>query len=246
MLRKSPLLISATLHLGAVVLLLLITLHPAMHRPLADAVRVFQPLHAPRFHSSGGGGQRNPLPASRGAAPPVAIHKVFIPPMVVVNQNPRLAVEQAILEAPEVNIQSSVSGDPMGKTGMLSGGPGGPFGIGDGGGQSIGPGPDDGRGGFGPGPRTITHLTRNPQLLHMEEPEYSEEARKARYQGTVILAIEVGLDGRATKFRVLQSLGLGLDEKAMEAVRKWKFRPAIAGDRPVAAPATVEVTFHLL
>ena len=57
------------------------------------------------------------------------------------------------------------------------------------------------------------------------EPEYSEEARKAKYQGTVLLYIEVDTDGRATNIRVVRSLGLGLDEKAIEAVKKWKFKP---------------------
>ena len=80
----------------------------------------------------------------------------------------------------------------------------------------------------------------------MEEPEYSEEARKARHQGTVILAIDVDETGHATNIRVMHGLGLGLDEKAIQAVMRWKFRPALSGDRPVTAPATVEVSFRLL
>jgi TonB family protein len=85
-----------------------------------------------------------------------------------------------------------------------------------------------------------------PELLHAEEPEYSEEARKSQMQGTVLLEIEVDVNGRVSNVRVVKSLGLGLDEKAKEAVLKWRFRPAMAGGKVVAAPAQVRVTFHLL
>jgi TonB family protein len=78
------------------------------------------------------------------------------------------------------------------------------------------------------------------------EPEYSEEARKLKFQGTVLLAIDVDVNGSAVNIRVVRPAGLGLDERAIEAVRKWRFRPALSGDRPVVAPATVEVNFRLL
>jgi TonB family protein len=129
----------------------------------------------------------------------------------------------------------------MGKIGPLSGGPGGPFGIGDGTGRSIGNGP--GQGGIS---YKALGITEEPKLLHAEEPEYTDEARRARHQGSVLLAIEVDVNGRVTNVRVMRSLGLGLDEKAIAAVMKWKFRPAMAGGRPVTAPAQVQVTFHLL
>ena len=97
-----------------------------------------------------------------------------------------------------------------------------------------------------PLPRSPQRVTRAPQLIYQIEPEYSEEARKARYQGVVVLHIEVGLDGLASNIRVIEGAGLGLDERAIDAVRKWRFRPALAGDRPVVAPAVVEVNFRLL
>jgi TonB family protein len=83
-------------------------------------------------------------------------------------------------------------------------------------------------------------------LIHQVEPEYSEEARKVRFQGTVILSIEVDTNGMPANIHVVHSIGLGLDERAMQAVEKWRFRPALSGDRPVTAPAMVEVSFHLL
>jgi TonB family protein len=85
-----------------------------------------------------------------------------------------------------------------------------------------------------------------PQLMVKFEPEYSEEARKAKYQGTVILNVEVDSTGRVTDARVVHSLGLGLDEKAMEAVRKWRFKPGEKDGQPVTMHAEVEVNFRLL
>ena len=85
-----------------------------------------------------------------------------------------------------------------------------------------------------------------PVLLYKKEPEYSEEARKAKYQGTVLLYIEVDSSGKATNIRVQKSLGLGLDEKAMEAVKQWKFKPGYKDGKPVTVAATIEVNFRLL
>jgi TonB family protein len=85
-----------------------------------------------------------------------------------------------------------------------------------------------------------------PQLLHKVEPEYSEEARKAKFQGTVVLYIEVDTTGKATNIHVLRSLGLGLDEKAIEAVGKWTFIPGKKDLVAVPMQAQVAVSFRLL
>ena len=85
-----------------------------------------------------------------------------------------------------------------------------------------------------------------PILLHKIEPEYSEEARKAKYQGTVLLYIEVDPSGRATNIKIARSLGLGLDEKAIEAVKQWKFTPGKKDGKAVTVAATIEVNFRLL
>ena len=85
-----------------------------------------------------------------------------------------------------------------------------------------------------------------PRLTYKVEPEYSEEARKAKHEGTVVLAIQVGEDGRAHNIRVIRSLGLGLDEKAIQAVQKWKFVPGKKDGIPVKVRANVEVNFRLL
>jgi TonB family protein len=85
-----------------------------------------------------------------------------------------------------------------------------------------------------------------PALVFKKEPEYSEVARAAKYQGTVTLYVEVGPDGFAHNMRVLKSLGLGLDEKAMDAVSQWQFRPGMKAGVPVTVAASIEVNFRLL
>lgn len=84
-----------------------------------------------------------------------------------------------------------------------------------------------------------------PRLLYKFEPEYTEEARAAKWQGTVLLFIEVTPDGIAENIRVLRSAGLGLDEKAVEAVKRWKFAPGAKEGVPVTVQAQIEVNFRL-
>ena len=86
----------------------------------------------------------------------------------------------------------------------------------------------------------------SPRLLYKVAPEYSEKARKAKYQGTVMLTVEVWEDGVAHNIRILRSLGLGLDEKAVEAVRQWKFAPGRKDGKPVRVAAQIQVSFRIL
>ena len=85
-----------------------------------------------------------------------------------------------------------------------------------------------------------------PVLLYKREPEYTEEARQAKYSGSVLLYVEVDPSGKATNIRVQHSLGLGLDEKAIEAVKQWKFKPGTKDGNPVTVAATIEVNFRTL
>jgi TonB family protein len=88
--------------------------------------------------------------------------------------------------------------------------------------------------------------TTYPKLISKVEPEYSEEARKAKHQGTVMLNVVIGDDGVLSEIKVVKSLGLGLDEKAIECVKKWRFEPGTRGGKPVKVEATLEVNFRLL
>ncbi len=85
-----------------------------------------------------------------------------------------------------------------------------------------------------------------PRLLSKVEPTYAEQARKARYEGTVVLRVVVSPEGTVEEPSIVMPLGLGLDEKAIEAVKKWRFEPGTKDGKPVAVVANVEVNFHLL
>ncbi len=86
-----------------------------------------------------------------------------------------------------------------------------------------------------------------PELLEQSEPVYTEEARIARHEGAVALDVEIDTDGRPRVLGVLRTLGLGLDENAIEAARNWRFRPARdSANRKVAYRATLEINFRLL
>lgn len=84
-----------------------------------------------------------------------------------------------------------------------------------------------------------------PRVIYGPDPEYAEEARQEKFQGTCVLWLVVSSDGRPRDIRVSRSLGHGLDEKAIEAVKRWRFEPAHKDGKPVAVMVNVEVTFRL-
>jgi TonB family protein len=206
------------------------------------------------MQGGGGGGDRSPLPASKGRLPKAALRQ-FVPPSAVVNNAaPRMTMEPSILAPPDVNLPQVNMlnyGDPLGKIGPASNGTGSGGGIGSGKGGGVGSGTGGGvgpgsGGGIGGGVYRVGGGVSAPVLVYKKEPEYSEEARKAKYQGTVTLYVEVDPSGKAVNIRVLHSLGLGLDEKAIEAVKQWKFKPGMKDGKPVTVQASIEVNFRLL
>jgi TonB family protein len=88
--------------------------------------------------------------------------------------------------------------------------------------------------------------TMPPKVLQKTEPEYTEEARVAKYQGTVVLAVEIAATGSAQNIRIVKGLGLGLDENAVATVQQWRFQPATKDGAPITVQATIEVNFRLL
>jgi TonB family protein len=163
-------------------------------------------------------------------------------------------MEPSIIAPPDVNLPNvnmAQYGDPLAKMGPPSNGPGSGGGIGSGSGGGVGSGkgggfgPGEG-GGVGGGVYRVGGGVTAPIVLSKKDPEYSEEARKAKYQGTVLLSIEVSPSGIASNIKVQRSLGLGLDEKAIEAVKQWKFKPGYKDGKPVTVAATIEVNFRLL
>ncbi|MCP5114234.1 MAG: energy transducer TonB [bacterium] len=202
----------------------------------------------------GGGGDKSPLPPSKGKLPEQSLRQ-FVPPAAVVhNPAPKLVMQPTILVPPDVplpNVDMNVWGDPLAAAGPPSNGPGSGGGIGTGSGGGVGSGkgggfgPGEG-GGVGGGVYRIGGGVTPPTLIYKVEPEYSEEARKAKFQGTVVLYVVVDEKGLPRDLKVVRALGLGLDEKAMEAVMKWRFRPGYLNGAAVAVAATIEVNFRLL
>jgi len=262
---KSSALISACLHAGAIVLIVSVTSVPskiAVHLP----DRRFTPLVLPQYRAlvprphdgGGGGGQHDLTPARFGQLPRLATHEFVAPTTHPPRSEAQIMIEPALLAAdPPLNqakIDISLLGSPSGVHFGDSGGRGDGGGIGDGHhggvGDHSGPGsgPKDGEGvgwSGGPGGGGSGKITA-PVLLWKTEPEYSEEARRAKYQGTVVLRIEIDQQGKPCNAKVLQSLGLGLDERAVDTVMKWKFKAAMQDGKPVVSVATIEVSFRLL
>ena len=199
---------------------------------------LFRPRPAPE--SRGGGSNHSALPAGRGSPPPTA-HRTFIPPTS--SDRPLIALPITIaFDIPLVNTSANI-GDPYSRVAH------GAFGInGDNGLGNHGCCQGIGESTSGP-PGLSVHRGAGvtpPLLIYKVEPEFSEEARKAKHQGVVVLTIEVAPKGNVRNVRVRQSLGLGLDEKAIEAVTHWRFRPGLVDGQPVTTEATVQVNFQLL
>jgi TonB family protein len=204
----------------------------------------------------GGGGERNPIPASKGKLPKLSMTQLAPPTVVIQNPNPKLPVEPTVVVPPDIRVpQPNLPnmGDPLAAVITNSSGPGfgggigtgGAGGVGSGTGPGVGPGEGGGIGGghFHPGQGGIGE----PVCLYCPNPPYTDEARKARVQGTVLLEVVMLPDGRAGEVRVIRGLGLGLDESALKTVRTYRWKPLVGpGGKPVAVEFSVEVNFRLL
>jgi TonB family protein len=222
----------------------------------SDVVMPITPKKNDALQGGGGGGDRDKIQAPKGKLPKFAMEQITPPAMVIRNSDPKLAVEPTVVMPPQVKLPVNANlpnlGDPLAKipAGPASNGVGSGGGIGSGAGGGIGagegPGVGPGRGGgFGGGVFKVGGGVSAPKALETPDPEYSEEARKAKYQGTVLLWLIVDPDGKPREIKVSRPLGMGLDQKAVEAVRKWKFQPAEKDGRPVAVQINVEVNFRL-
>ncbi|MGB7624624.1 MAG: energy transducer TonB [Terriglobia bacterium] len=212
------------------------------------------PPDAKKAGGGGGGGLRDPLPANKGKLPKLATEQLVPPTPKPPVEDPKLPAEPSVMvlaQLPKLNLPNY--GDPLGQNGPLSAGPGSGGGIGSGTGHGVGPGngpgvgPGEG-GNFGGGPFSpgrggvsMPTCVENCSL----KPPYSEEGYKLKIQGTVLVQFVVRSDGSTDSFKVLRGLGYGLDEAAIETVRKWRFRPALKDTRAVDCYAQVEVNFRL-
>jgi periplasmic protein TonB len=252
---------SFLVHIAVVALLFLLGTNKAVQQVVKQQIELIAPDIAPykptvkkdAMHGGGGGGDRSPTPVSKGKLPKLA-NRQFVPPMVKPPENAKLVMEPTLVMPPDTNIpkiNTDQLGDPLAKSGLASNGfgSGGGMGNGRGGGVGSGSGPGFGPGsggGMGGGAYKIGGGVSPPSILYKVEPEYSEEARKAKFQGTVLLFVVVDEKGNPRDIKIIRPLGLGLDQKAVEAVEKWKFSPGKKDGKPVPVQAQIEVNFRLL
>jgi TonB family protein len=259
--------ISLAVHIALIVLLVVPLIHhfapdstPVVKAMLYDTdISPYEaklPAGAKPAGGGGGGGEHSIVPASKGKLPKFSMTQLTPPMVVPKNLNPRMSATPTVLGPPDLKLPSPDMpnyGDPLAATvtdssgtGTGSGignGDGGGVGSGEGGG--VGPGEGGGTGGgvFRPGTGGVGY----PTCLYCPRPSFSDEARKAKYQGTVLLQAIITPDGRGIQIQVVKGLGLGLDEQAVEAVKGWRFKPASGPDgKPVATLTEIEVTFRLL
>ncbi len=192
--------------------------------------------------------------ASKGKLPPM-VKQPLAPPQILKIDNPKLAVTPAVLmpqqiklpdnpsmpnigvpQSPQIALASQGSGSGSG-FGSGSGG-----GIGSGSGNGIGPGSG---GGYGGGIYHPGGGVSNPVLVYAPDPEFSDEARRAKYQGVCVVSLIVDAQGNPQRVRIVRPLGMGLDEKALEAVRQYKFKAATYQGKAVPVEINIEVNFRI-
>jgi TonB family protein len=202
----------------------------------------------------GGGGDRSIIDASKGKLPKIMKDPV-VPPMVQTFDKPKIAMPSAIdiqkdiklpdnPDLPTIGMKSGVNvvlSNGTGSGGGMGSGSGG--GLGSGNGIGYGPGSGWNTGG---GLAQVGGRVSAPVPLFQPEAEFSDEARRAKYQGVCLVGLIVDAQGNPQNVHIVRALGMGLDEKAMEAVRKYKFKPAMRdGKTPVPVQVNVEVNFRL-
>ena len=219
---------------------------------VTDVSPYILPPSATRSGGGGGGGDDDKFAASKGSPPKFAPEQITPPAVVVRNDNPKLTADPTVVGPPQLQLpQMAAMGDPLSLVlGPASNGVGSGAGIGSGSGGGVGSGRGPGvgpgaGGGIGDGLYRVGGGVSAPRTLYAPDPEYSEEARRSRFQGSVLLALIVGPDGNPRELHIMRSLGLGLDEKALDAVRTWRFEPARKDGVPVAVRISVEVNFRL-
>jgi protein TonB len=259
--HRANFVVSAIMHAAAIALLFTSSLWLVRHKSevklqstalLTDISPYLLPESSRQSGGGGGGGDHDKLHASKGDAPRFARAQITPPAIIVRNNDPKLQIEPTVVGPPTITLSKlGNTGDPL--SGVIAppsngSGIGGGIGSGSGGGvgDGIGAGVGSGvGGGFGGGVFRVGGMVSAPRAIYDPEPQYTDEARKSKVQGVVMLAVIIGPDGRARDIRVSRSLGMGLDEKAVETVRTWKFEPARKDGQPVAVLVNIEVNFRL-
>ena len=148
------------------------------------------------------------------------------------NNMPNLGNPSTVVKGPASNGTGSNGGIGSGKSG----------GVGSGSGAGVGPGEG---GGYGGGLYRVGGGVTAPVITYQVDAEFSDQARMAKYQGVVIVEFVVDTKGLPRNLRVIRPLGMGLDEKALEAVRQYRFKPAMLKGHPVPVLIDMSVDFHI-
>jgi len=206
---------------------------------------------APKMGGGGGGGAHQIIEPTKGNPPRIVAKMPVTPPQILRVNNPKLAVEPTeMVKMPEnPNLPNmGMTNSPQIALASQGKGSGSGFGSGIGGGigmgHGVGSGPGSG-GGYGGGLMSVGGGVSAPTVLHSVEPEFTPEAREANYQGSVSIQLIVDAQGNPQNVHVTRHAQYGLDQRAVEAVRQYKFRPAQFQGHPVAVQIVIDVDFHL-
>jgi TonB family protein len=203
----------------------------------------------------GGGGDRSLIDANKGKLPE-KIKDPITPPQPQTIEKPLLPEPAAINVQKDIQLPDNMNMPMIGmhestNVTLASAGSGSGAGMGTGSGGGMGPGSGNGYGpGYGGnaggGLYQIGGRISAPVVIHSVEAEFSDEARRAKYQGVCLISLIVDAQGNPQNIRIARALGMGLDEKAIEAIRQYKFKPAMKDGRtPVPVMITIEVDFRL-
>ncbi|HTQ95735.1 MAG TPA: energy transducer TonB [Candidatus Acidoferrum sp.] len=251
--------VSAGMHVIVIVLFVLFAVYAPKPRNVRLATALgpshsLPPYYPPvqdtntgSLRKRGGSGDEEQAPAKAGNFAPFS-SMPLAPPRLNRNLDVPMPVPPAILDpnaAASVNTETNL-GIPWMKTDTDSAGPGKGHNIGAGKGNSMGDSDGDGEG-AGDDPGQYGPASSQVTCLYCPQPPYTDEARKVKLQGKVLIRVLVGTDGRAQRIQVLQGLGLGLEERTVETVKGWKFSPARgANKQAIPAWVTIETRFQLL
>jgi periplasmic protein TonB len=265
--RSNGIIVSAAIHIALIALLVsgvffghqivqAVPIHEVVTliAPSPDSYAL--PISKKVVSGGGGGGDHDALPAPKGRMPKVALQQITPPEIVLRNTKPKLTAEPTVVVPPQVHMADNhmpnlgtMSAPVMPSAPPSNGtGSGGGIGSGSGGGLGVGHGPGVGAGsggGIGGGVYHVGGGISAPQAISTPDPEYTEEARRAKAEGTCVLWLIVDSQGHPRDIKVVRGLGHGLDEKALEAVRQWRFQPSMKDGKPVDVQISVEVAFHL-
>jgi protein TonB len=201
------------------------------------------PAPVKTLRMGGGGGQKGPAPVSKGTPPKFSPQQI-LPPMAPPKIQPKLAVDPTIDVDPKLKMTSNLPniGMPNATNVGVSMGNGNGNGLGSGNGNGMGPGSGGNTGG---GVRQIGGAVSAPKIVTQVDAEFSEEARKAKYMGVAIVDVVVDERGLPARVRVVSDPGMGLGEKAIEAVKQYRFKPGLENGKPVKTEVQIQIDFHI-